>query len=436
MDDLAPATQAQDPAPAHYLQAVTELGEKREVVTTEAIYSERGIKLVDVGVRIDRRMYERLVEFKLRQPIDRSLSVKGAVDAAALVAAATALLDGDRLDGRVAAAAADRRRLVRAFDAIPLPAPVAFRLTLMREQRSPLFDHSLQVALVSLSLGQAAGLDSHDLGRLAAAAVLHDLGMLLIDPQMLADRRPLTSVERRHLAAHPLTSMLIAREQGCYPATVLDAIVEHHERLDGTGYPQGRRTEQVSPLGRILMLAELASGICEKYGADAAQRLSIIVRLNHRKFDRVHSDHLLQMLGRGAKPATAGAEHDAARWVQRVGRAIERWHAQKAAVPAQMMRAGSAAAFIDMRLATLQRALHEAGYLLDGLDGLIADIGSETAGLVELAMLGQEAQWQIENTLHATRRRWPALAPDAFVDDDMAAQWCSWLEEQLAGGPG
>jgi len=92
MTDPLLETGASPPDSAHYLRAVTDMAERCAVVTQDAIYSDNGIKLVEKGARIDSRLYDRLVQHKLREPIDSHLTVENAVDAPALMAAAKELL--------------------------------------------------------------------------------------------------------------------------------------------------------------------------------------------------------------------------------------------------------------------------------------------------------------------------------------------------------
>lgn len=72
----------------HYLRIVTDMAERCPVVTQDAIYSESGVKLVEKGARIDSRLYDRLVQHKLREPLDTHLSVNNAVSVESLQEAA------------------------------------------------------------------------------------------------------------------------------------------------------------------------------------------------------------------------------------------------------------------------------------------------------------------------------------------------------------
>ena len=63
----------------HYISSVTALGDTHEVVTSQAVFTRNGIKLVDVGARINSAFREKLVQHKLLPPIDQCLTVAGGV---------------------------------------------------------------------------------------------------------------------------------------------------------------------------------------------------------------------------------------------------------------------------------------------------------------------------------------------------------------------
>lgn len=151
MTDSLLETADSAPDSPSYLRAVTDLAERRAVVTQDAIYSDNGIKLVEKGARIDSRLYDRLVQHKLREPIDRHLSVENAVDAAALVTSAQHLLETSGLIRLMAQSLSAPERILAPLRHMPLMGPIAFKLTLMREQRPDLFEHSLLMVLVSVS---------------------------------------------------------------------------------------------------------------------------------------------------------------------------------------------------------------------------------------------------------------------------------------------
>ncbi len=146
-------------------------------------------------------------------------------------------------------------RLLAPLRTLPLPGPVACKFTVMRDKRPELYQHGLRRMIVAVFLGLKTGMPERDCATLAAAALLHDLGVLHMDPAWSDPDFKAVGVQRRHLVAHPITAMLMVRDTQAYPKAAEVAVLEHHERMDGNGYPRGLAGADISPTGRILMLA-------------------------------------------------------------------------------------------------------------------------------------------------------------------------------------
>lgn len=162
----------------HYLRALTDMADRRTVVAGDTIYTDNGVKLVEKGARIDGRLYDRLVQHKLRDPIDRHLTIENPVDVTALLTATQALTEEEVLPGLLVETLGTVGRLLAPLRSLPLPASMACKLTVMRDQRPILFQHSLRMMEVALYLAIKSGLSERDCGSVGAAALLHDLGCL------------------------------------------------------------------------------------------------------------------------------------------------------------------------------------------------------------------------------------------------------------------
>jgi HD-GYP domain-containing protein (c-di-GMP phosphodiesterase class II) len=433
---LAATATATDTAPdsPHYLRALTDMADRRAVVTQDAIYTDNGIKLVDKGARIDSRLYDRLVQHKLREPIDRHLTVENAVDVPALIAAGRDLALQNALPQMLAQALGSAAKLLAPLRSMPLPEPIACKLTVMREQRPGLFEHSLQMMMVAVFLGLKSGLGERDCVPLAAAALLHDAGVLHMDPAWMDPLNKVTGAQRKHLVAHPITSMLMLKDAGVYPRPVEIAVLEHHERMDGSGYPRGLAGADISPMGRILLLAEVVAAFYDKYTDMPAQRLSLMLRLNHRKFPAALVAHVLPLLqedvARDSALMPLGA--DAPVHIDTLADAFAQWEQLKAALPAAAKQEpGSAFAFADARLQALQKALIEAGSHPGQQGDLLEQLQGDAVGLAEVALVGREALWQLQSIVNACHRRWPQLPDHASPADAAVADWCDWAMRKL-----
>jgi len=411
---------------AHYLRAVTDMAERCKVVAQDAIYTDNGVKLLDKGARVDSRLYERLVQHKLRGSIDHQLSVEDAVTLPALIDKAQQLCSSDVLARLLVQSVGSAERLLAPMRGMPLPAPIAFKLTVMREQRGDLLEHSVRMMLVALYLGLETGWSERECTPLAAAALLHDIGVLHMDPVWRDPEHKVTGASRKHLIAHPVTAMLVIRSQAVYPASVEVAVLEHHERMDGTGYPRSLPGAQISPMGQMLMVAEVVSAFFEKYTDAPAQRLSLSLRLNHRKFPARLTALLLPLLQQAPAVADLKAvQQDVSHGIDVLSEAFRSWEASRAALPAEMLAlpSGRASAFIDMRLIALQKALYEAGSHPRQQAESLQHLEGDAQGMAELALLGREALWQLQSILNASHSRWPQLVERADAGDAAVADW-------------
>ena len=214
----------------------------------------------------------------------------------ALLALGQTLIEQETLPAMLAEALGSGARLLAPLRSLPLPSAMACKLTVMRDQRPTLFQHSLVMTTVAVFLALKSGLSERDCSTVAAAALLHDLGVLHMDPVWNDPDHKVVGVGRKHLVAHPISAMLMIRDTQAYPRAAEVAVLEHHERMDGSGYPRALLGADITPMGRILLLAEVVAAFYEKYDDMPAQRLSLVLRLNHRKFPSALVAFILPLL--------------------------------------------------------------------------------------------------------------------------------------------
>ena len=104
-------------------------------------------------------------------------------------------------------------------------------------------------------MARRIGLDSERLAVLRLGALLHDVGKLSVPPGVLLKLGPLTELEATQVRRHPAAGVRMLRALGV-PKEVLPAILHHHERWDGTGYPRGRSGVRIPLEARILTIAD------------------------------------------------------------------------------------------------------------------------------------------------------------------------------------
>ena len=144
----------------------------------------------------------------------------------------------------------------------PDPAAVAtgailFALGQMVEQRDRhTAAHGQRMAFISVAVGQAMGLERSDLVALYYGSYLHDIGKVGIPDSILFKPAALTAEEWNIMRTHPLRGAEICRHlEPLHP--VLPMIRSHHERLDGSGYPDGLKGEEIPLLARVVQIVDI-----------------------------------------------------------------------------------------------------------------------------------------------------------------------------------
>ncbi len=122
--------------------------------------------------------------------------------------------------------------------------------------------HSRGVAALAAEAARGQGLPDEDVVLVRRAGLVHDLGRLGVSNAIWDKRGPLTAPELERVRLHPyLTERMLASSSGLAP---LGAIaVQHHERLDGSGYPRGLRGGAMTPLGKVLATADAYHAMTE-----------------------------------------------------------------------------------------------------------------------------------------------------------------------------
>jgi putative nucleotidyltransferase with HDIG domain len=115
--------------------------------------------------------------------------------------------------------------------------------------------HSENVATYAVDLARAIGLDRATTEHVRWAALLHDVGKLSLPRAILAKRNALTEDEWRIVRRHPIASAHIVGGVDRF-RPFLRAIRHHHERVDGTGYPDGLRGDEIPVEARVLAIAD------------------------------------------------------------------------------------------------------------------------------------------------------------------------------------
>jgi HD-GYP domain-containing protein (c-di-GMP phosphodiesterase class II) len=120
-----------------------------------------------------------------------------------------------------------------------------------------LYAHSVNVGIYSAALGMAIGLNRNQLIELGVGAMLHDIGKTHISPEILEKPGKLTPSEFEEIKKHTIYGYDILREQPDIPLLAAHCALQHHERIDGSGYPRGLKGHEIHQYGKIVGLADI-----------------------------------------------------------------------------------------------------------------------------------------------------------------------------------
>lgn len=119
------------------------------------------------------------------------------------------------------------------------------------------YHHSVNVCVLSIIIGISLGFNKVKLTNLGMAALLHDVGKVFIDKEVLNKVEPLTNEEFDTVKAHPLNGYKHMISNFDFPRLTNIGVLEHHERYDGTGYPQSKKGEDISLFARIIAITDV-----------------------------------------------------------------------------------------------------------------------------------------------------------------------------------
>lgn len=133
----------------------------------------------------------------------------------------------------------------------------ALWLTSLRSKDEETANHCLNVAILSLAFGRHLGYPHDKLQDLGLGALLHDVGVARTPKEILNKPGKLNKEEYEIMKKHPRDGYNVLRVTRNLPEAALEIILHHHERLDGSGYPDGLKDEDIKEYVRIVAIADV-----------------------------------------------------------------------------------------------------------------------------------------------------------------------------------
>lgn len=268
----------------HALATILEASQTQSIIAARDIFDISGTKLWARDLPVSQALQRKLLDRQLREPLESCLKAEDGVTAHTLVEAVEALLGQPTPLTALLQAHADAILL----EAAKLPVhPVAqLLLTAARSSRPAAYQHAIQAMALNGALMLAQGGKPAELRTAMLCGLLHDLGEMYIGPEFgEADaERTVDVLSYQQLVVHPHVGQLLITQLTDYPAEVARAIAEHHERMDGSGYPHCLRGDQLSMHGRLLAVTESTLATLAEAAAPLS-RASVALRVVPGEYD-------------------------------------------------------------------------------------------------------------------------------------------------------
>lgn len=161
--------------------------------------------------------------------------------------------------------------------------------------------HALNVTMLSLMLGREAGLSAAEMRALGLGALLHDIGKERVPSQILLKKTPWTAAERTFYQQHVVYGLEMAAKLPDLPHGALEVIAQHHEMLDGSGFPGKLTGNRVGRMGRIVAIANSYDDYCNRLNPTEAmtpaEALARMFKREREKYDAELLQHFIRCLG-------------------------------------------------------------------------------------------------------------------------------------------
>ena len=385
----------------HYVASVAAMADGNELNATEDIVSASGVKLIARGTRIDARLREKLCGHRLAgKTLDQAITVVGGLRPDSLAVDMGRLIDADSWLSVLAAKSGDPGAVRHGASHLKLPREILFRLTVARDQRAGLYRHSMSVAIISHYIALRLHLNQSAISNVLIAALCHDLGELHIDPTILASGHRVTNEERRFIYVHPITGWLMVRGLAGVHPEAATAILQHHERLDGSGYPYGKSGEAIGLPGRILAAADVSASIMARHGDH--RRLSTLLQLNGNKYDHDVLGTLHGTLAAQVPPPGSLERDSVAKRLDGLASVLDGWARVRASADAAQE---SFDGFLAERMSNLRSIILRFGFDPDSLEVPLSLAEEDAMIAAELTAVVDELQFQLADLAREFDRR-------------------------------
>ncbi|MFF2178655.1 HD-GYP domain-containing protein [Lysinibacillus sp. NPDC058147] len=164
---------------------------------------------------------------------------------------------------------------------------IIFELNEYSNPKDYLYHHCVATALISSVIAQKLGYDKGITIQVAIGGLLADCGMAKVHPRIRDKKTTLTEQEFDEIYKHPIYSYNMVKDLTILKDTMKEAIFQHHERLNGSGYPKGEKIANISTFAQIIAVADVFHAMtCERVYRAKQSSFKVIEMINESEFGK------------------------------------------------------------------------------------------------------------------------------------------------------
>ncbi len=266
-----------------YVQHLVNLAARQKVSISEDVKNHQGAVLVCKGSVLDKDLALKISHHRLEQPLENCVQLNAGVNAERLLKYFNKMLADN-----VAFSNFDKNleltllleQSCQYYQKFPL---LMQKMTVLNTQMPNLFQQALMCSYFSIAIAHEMELSPVECKWVFIAGLIHNVGILHLDESVLANKGEYTSQQWRTLQSHPILAHQILTNIPNLPKCISNAVLEHHECFDGSGYPFNKSGSQLNVMGQIVGISDACIAIYKrelahkKLGFDA---LAAVLQLN------------------------------------------------------------------------------------------------------------------------------------------------------------
>ncbi|MCW8911193.1 MAG: HD domain-containing protein [Gammaproteobacteria bacterium] len=239
---------------SHLAQVTVRKGNK--IITTEDIHNEHGVLLLRKGAVLNDKAAQKIINHKLVNPIEEDIAIERTLNGKQMAEHFIALQDKYPDIKKINEAHHFEKEIIDLFTKRRLP-PVLFqKLTILYEQLPKSFEKALFSAWLSSLIADKMNLNHYDIYDVFIAGLIHDLGFIHLDPEIVLADRELTPAEWRTIQSHVVVGKIVIESIPDISKNIARAVLEHHENCDGSGYPTAKMQKDILPISHIISMVD------------------------------------------------------------------------------------------------------------------------------------------------------------------------------------